>query len=116
MQGLLLEGNNLLYQHRLGTDLLGSSSEEKDLRVLVDNKLSVSQQCALGTKKDNGILGYFRESIASRLKEVILPLYSALVRVHVEFCVQFWAPLFKKDKQLLAWIQRGLWSISVRKD
>ncbi|GAB0208030.1 mitochondrial enolase superfamily member 1 [Grus japonensis] len=70
---LHLGRNNPKHQYRLGVDLLGSSSAEKDLGVLVGNKLSMSQQCALVAKKANSILGCIQKSVASRSREVILP-------------------------------------------
>ena len=102
---LHLGRNNPMHQYRLGIDLLGSSTAEKDLGVLADNKLSMSQQCARMAKKANVILGCIKKSMARRLREVILPLYSALVRPHLEHCVQIWAPQFKKDTELLEKVQ-----------
>ena len=85
---LHLRRNDPMHQYMLGATQLESILAEKDLGVLGVTKLNTSQQCALVAKVADGVLGCIRQSIASRSREVILPLYSVLVRPHLDCCVQ----------------------------
>ncbi|GAB0176366.1 mitochondrial enolase superfamily member 1 [Grus japonensis] len=71
------------HDYRLGGERIESSPEEKDLGLLLDEKLNMIQQCAFAAQKANLILGCIQRSVTSRSREGILPLYSALVRPHL---------------------------------
>jgi len=74
--------------------------------MLVYEKLNTTWQCVLTVQKVSRILGHFKRSMASRVREGILPLYSALVRPPWESRVQIWSPQPRKDMELLEGVQR----------
>ena len=94
------------YQYRLGEERIECNSAEKYLGGTVGGKLDMSQQSALAAQKANCVLGYIKESMASKAREVILPFYSALVRPHLQCCIQMWGPQYRKCIDLLEHVWR----------
>ncbi|KAJ7406825.1 hypothetical protein BTVI_64514 [Pitangus sulphuratus] len=89
------------YQYRLEDEHIESSPDEKDLGVLVDERLDMNWQCALVAQKAKHILDCIERNLANNLREVILPLYSALVRPNMEYCIQLWGPQHRNNISLL---------------
>uniref|UniRef100_A0A803JZP7 Reverse transcriptase domain-containing protein n=1 Tax=Xenopus tropicalis TaxID=8364 RepID=A0A803JZP7_XENTR len=97
--------NNINANYLLNGSVLGASLMEKDLGVFVDNKLSNSRQCHSVATKANKVPSCIKKGIDSRDENIILPLYRSLVRPHLEYAVQFWAPVLKKDINELEKVQ-----------
>ena len=97
---------NPKHGYRLDRELLESSSKEKDLRLSVDETLNMSRKCALAAWKTNHILCSIKRSMTSRSRELVLPLYSAPMRLYLEFCIQFWAPQQMQDTKVLEQVLR----------
>ncbi|PKU47780.1 hypothetical protein llap_1889 [Limosa lapponica baueri] len=98
---LHLSHGNPKHKYRLGGEWIESSLEDKDSGVLVDDKINMSWQCVLAPQKANSILGHIKRRVANKSREVILPLQSALVRPHLDYCIQLWGSQHKKDMGLL---------------
>jgi len=92
--------SNLWYQYRVGDEGIESSPAKKDLGVLVGEKLDMSHQHLLTAQKANCILGCIKTSMASRSREVIQSLCSALVTPHMEYCIEVWSLQHKKYMDL----------------
>ena len=100
--------NNPLNSYKLNGRILGRTDCERDLGILVSSDLRPRKQCLNAKNKANRILGFIRRSVSNKSAEVILKLYLALVRPHLDYAVQFWSPYYRKDIDLLESVQRRM--------
>ena len=92
-------------EYKMGDAVLGRTTQEKDLGVTFSADMKVSEQCGIAASKGNQILGLNRKTIRYKEKQLIVPMYKAILRPHLEYCIQAWKPYGKKDIDKLKRIQ-----------
>ncbi len=97
---------NIKYDYEMSSEKLKSVHCVKDLGVMITLNLKFSQQCKEAVGKANRILGFIKRNFSFKNKDIILPLYNSLVRLHLEHAVQFWSPHLAKDIAKLEAVQR----------
>ena len=98
--------NNPKETYTMNGIILQEVVEERDLGVIVQNDLKASGQCSVAVKTANRVLGMIKRSFVARSKEIIIPMYKALVRPHLEYCIQAWRPHLQKDITQIEKVQR----------
>ena len=96
----------MVEEYKIGDSVLGRTTQEKDLGVTFSADMKVSEQCGIAASKGIEMLGLIRRTITYKEKQLIVPLYKAIVRPHLEYCIQAWRPYRKKDIDKLERIQR----------
>ena len=97
---------NTEVNYEMGGTILCKTVKEKDLGVTMNANMKVSEQCRIAASKGNQILGMIRRNITYKEKGLIVPLYEAIVRPNLEYCVQAWRPYLRKDIDMLEKVQR----------
>ncbi|KAJ7416915.1 hypothetical protein WISP_67684 [Willisornis vidua] len=85
----------------------GKRPTEKDLGMLVNTRLSMRPSAQVANEA-NDIMACIRNSVVSRTRRAIIPLYLALTRPHLKYCVHFWSPHCKKGIAMLEHVQRTM--------
>ena len=97
---------NMDEEYKMGDAVLGRTTQEKDLVVTFSGVMKVSEQCGCFKRKSNYRANLIRGTITYKEKQLIVPLYKAIVRQHLEYCIQAWRPYRKKDIDKLERIQQ----------
>ena len=78
--------------YEMGGTILSKTVKETDLGVSMNANMKVSEQCRIAASKGNQFLGMIRRNITYTEKSVIVPLYKAIVRPHLGYCIHAWSP------------------------
>ena len=90
-------GRNRGFKYQMAGQDMKETDIEKDLGVLVCDKLKPSEQCAKAAKKANAVLGQIVRAFHFRTKHVVGKLFKAFVRPMLEYAVAVWSPWTEKD-------------------
>ena len=93
--------------YEMGGTILSKTVNEKDLGVTMNANMKVSEQCRIAASKGNQVLGMIRRNITNKEKSLIVPLYEAIVRPHLEYCIQACNSHLRKAIDMLEKIQRA---------
>ena len=92
--------------YEMGGSILSKTVKEKYLGVTMNANMKVSEQCRIAASKGNQVLGMIRRTITYKEKSFIVPLNKAIVRPHLEYCIQAWSPYLRKDINMVEKRQR----------
>ena len=87
--------------YEMGGNILSKTVKEKNLGVTINANMKVSEQCRIAASQGNQVLGMIRRNITYQDKRLIIPLYKAIVRPRLEYCIQAWHPHLRKDVDML---------------
>ena len=83
---------NMDEEYKIGAAVQDRTTQEHYLGVTFSADMKVSEQCGIAASKGNQIVGIIRRTIMYKEKQLIVLLYKAIVRPHLEYCIQTWRP------------------------
>ncbi|KAF2368251.1 Reverse transcriptase domain [Trinorchestia longiramus] len=98
--------NNHYFQHTMFDISIETVQQQRDLDVIVTENLKHDKQVEKSVENASRILGFIARNFEYKSKNIILPLYKALVRPHLKYAVQLWSPTLQKDINKMEKIQR----------
>ena len=103
---LHIGSNNDQVDYSMNGSELSKADQEGDLGVIISKDLKPTLQCKEVIKTANKLIGFIGRAFEHKSEKVIRTLYNSLVRPHLEYCVQFWSPYYRKDIDKLERVQR----------